>query len=157
MLVLVLVLATCGVCSDFHGEGVAACGSGFIARRRAPAVWRHAARRSGERASATPLRAWRPGARAPRLRAGTVSNRQPLPRPRGAADEWARDLMAVAVAAPRSCAPRRGGNGIARRPRAACAARWPGRTTATPIQQKKGSVGGGGPERRSLSAASSRG
>jgi hypothetical protein len=109
MLVLVLVLATCGVCSDFHGEGVAACGSGFIARRRAPAVWRHAARRSGERASATPLRAWRPGARAPRLRAGTVSNRQPLPRPRGAADEWARDLMAVAVAAPRSCAPRRGG------------------------------------------------
>ena len=61
---LAVVLLVSGI---LHGEGVAACGAGFIAARPAEGsvVARGAARPGAwvagrERGSATPLRAWRP-------------------------------------------------------------------------------------------------
>jgi hypothetical protein len=158
-----LVLATCGVagvCSDMHGEGVAACGWLYSAP---PARAVCGGTRRGAAGSVHRLCRCVHGAPRHGLRASTVSNRQP----RGSrfpghapAAEWApgaRDPIAVAAAASRSGASER-----------ARAATWkmlesPSRTVgsgneagpqpfATLMQQQSGG-GGGGPEAegRSLS------
>jgi hypothetical protein len=108
-----LVLATCGVagvCSDMHGEGVAACGWLYSAP---PARAVCGGTRRGAAGSVHRLCRCVHGAPRHGLRASTVSNRQP----RGSrfpghapAAEWApgaRDPIAVAAAASRSGASER--------------------------------------------------
>jgi hypothetical protein len=97
-----------GVWSDLHGEGVAACGPGFIAHRRRGqrGCTRRGAAGSVRRLGRCVHGAPRHGA--PPLRASTVSNRQPrgppLPRPR-AAGGWAPGALWQCPQQPRALVP----------------------------------------------------
>jgi hypothetical protein len=94
----------------WHGEGVAACGGGFIARGRRRAVWWHAARRGRERALAAALRAWRPRGTGSGRAQSALSSSAARRRPACAADGW--------------CHPWQSGSGcsgVSRRWRRACA------------------------------------